>query len=238
MLDALTDPARARAELGLTEEEADSLAAVLPHASFLILPMENVNGRKKVTRWLVRGHPCTARFACVLLKRTSRGGTLDGAPDPTRPRLTVLQVENNESCERKNGRGVDINRNYEVDWGVKEPDYNPSEEYPGTKPLSEPEAALTLSLGERRAPLLPRAAARAGRRQRCCRLSVAVREFKPHAFVNIHSGMFAMFAPYDHLAVVPDDENARAQLQLLEQINSKVCRGQPADAMTHSQLVR
>ena len=42
MLDALTDPARARAELGLTEEEADSLAAVLPHASFLILPMKDL----------------------------------------------------------------------------------------------------------------------------------------------------------------------------------------------------
>lgn len=38
-------------------------------------------------------------------------------------------------CERKNGRGVDPNRNWEVDWGKKEKDYDPNEEYPGTKPF-------------------------------------------------------------------------------------------------------
>ena len=41
-------------------------------------------------------------------------------------------VEAGKLCERKNGRGVDTNRNYEVDWGVKEKDYDPNEEYPGT----------------------------------------------------------------------------------------------------------
>lgn len=40
-------------------------------------------------------------------------------------------VEDGELCERKNGRGVDPNRNWDVDFGVKEPDYDPKEEYPG-----------------------------------------------------------------------------------------------------------
>lgn len=44
-------------------------------------------------------------------------------------------VEGGNLCERKNGRGVDTNRNWEVHWGFKEKDYDPNEEYPGTKPF-------------------------------------------------------------------------------------------------------
>jgi hypothetical protein len=44
-------------------------------------------------------------------------------------------VEAGQLCERKNGRGVDTNRNWEVHWGFKEQDYDPREEYPGTKPF-------------------------------------------------------------------------------------------------------
>lgn len=40
-------------------------------------------------------------------------------------------VEKGQLCERKNGRGVDVNRNWGVDFGVKEKDYDPKEEYPG-----------------------------------------------------------------------------------------------------------
>lgn len=40
-------------------------------------------------------------------------------------------VEAGNLCERKNGRGVDPNRNWDIDWGVKEKDYDPKEEYPG-----------------------------------------------------------------------------------------------------------
>ena len=46
------------------------------------------------------------------------------------------KVEAGDYCERRNGRGVDPNRNWEVDWGVKEKDYDPREEYPGTHPFS------------------------------------------------------------------------------------------------------
>ncbi|XP_073385696.1 uncharacterized protein [Physcomitrium patens] len=41
-----------------------------------------------------------------------------------------VKVEAGDLCERKNGRGVDTNRNWKVDWGKKEKDYNPNEEYP------------------------------------------------------------------------------------------------------------
>ena len=44
-------------------------------------------------------------------------------------------VEGGALCERKNGRGVDTNRNWEVHWGFKEKDYDPSEEFPGEKPF-------------------------------------------------------------------------------------------------------
>ena len=44
-------------------------------------------------------------------------------------------VEEGALCERKNGRGVDTNRNWEVHWGFKEKDYDPSEEFPGEKPF-------------------------------------------------------------------------------------------------------
>jgi hypothetical protein len=44
-------------------------------------------------------------------------------------------VEEGRLCERKNGRGVDPNRNWALDWGTKEPDYDPNEEYPGTAPF-------------------------------------------------------------------------------------------------------
>lgn len=45
------------------------------------------------------------------------------------------KVEGGQLCERKNGRGVDPNRNWEVDWGRKEKDYDPNEEFPGTAPF-------------------------------------------------------------------------------------------------------
>lgn len=41
------------------------------------------------------------------------------------------KVEKGDLCERKNGRGVDINRNWDIDFGIKEKDYDPSEENPG-----------------------------------------------------------------------------------------------------------
>lgn len=110
-------------------------------------------------------------------------------------------VEGGALCERKNGRGVDPNRNWGVHWGHKEPDYDPSEEYPGTAPFSEPEVALLKSLAE---------------------------DFKPHVWLNVHSGMEAMFLPYDHKNEVPEGPAAEATLAILNELNSKLCDGKCA----------
>ena len=106
------------------------------------------------------------------------------------------KVEAGEWCERKNGRGVDCNRNWEVDWGVKAPDYDPSEEYPGTAPFSEPEAFMMKTLLE---------------------------EFRPHVWVNVHSGMEALFMPFDHKAEEPVGPGADAMKAILHQINAHNC---------------
>ncbi|CAL2232927.1 unnamed protein product [Prunus armeniaca] len=71
-------------------------------------------------------------------------------------------VEAGDLCERRNGRGVDLNRNWSVDWGKKEKDYDPYEENPGTAPFSEPETQI---------------------------MRKVAMSFDPHIWVNIHSGM-------------------------------------------------
>ena len=48
------------------------------------------------------------------------------------------RVEAGEVCLRKNGRGVDTNRNWGVHWGFKEKDYDPEEEFPGSRPFRSP----------------------------------------------------------------------------------------------------
>ncbi|GAX73367.1 hypothetical protein CEUSTIGMA_g820.t1 [Chlamydomonas eustigma] len=100
-------------------------------------------------------------------------------------------VESGKLCERKNGRGVDPNRNWEVDWGKKEKDYDPAEEYPGTKPFSEPETQVVLDLAQ---------------------------SLKPHVWLNVHSGMEALFTPWDHVAEVPTA--AQKALEVITQIKT------------------
>ena len=55
-------------------------------------------------------------------------------------------VERGQLCERKNGRGVDTNRNWEVHWGFKEKDYDPKEEFPGTRPFRRAQASAAHSV--------------------------------------------------------------------------------------------
>ena len=110
------------------------------------------------------------------------------------------KVEAGDLCERKNGRGVDCNRNWAVDWGVKAPDYDPYEEYPGTAPFSEPEAFMLKTLLE---------------------------EFEPHAWVNVHSGMEALFLPYDHKAAEPE---GRARTRCATSFGGSTLRTAAADA--------
>jgi len=107
-------------------------------------------------------------------------------------------VESGKLCERKNGRGVDTNRNWEVDWGKKERDYDPAEEYPGTAPFSEPEVKIIHEL---------------------------TRGLQPHVWLNVHSGMEALFTPWDHKAEVPT--SAQPALGILQQLQKEVFDGRP-----------
>ena len=55
-----------------------------------------------------------------------------------------------------------------------------------------------------------------------------VEEFKPHAWVNVHSGMEAMFMPYDHKASEPKGEGAQAMRSILRDLNRFHCGGRCA----------
>ncbi|XP_022951366.1 metallocarboxypeptidase A-like protein TRV_02598 [Cucurbita moschata] len=105
-------------------------------------------------------------------------------------------VEGGDLCERRNGRGVDLNRNWSVDWGKKEKDYDPYEENPGLSPFSEPETQIMRKLAL---------------------------TFDPHIWVNVHSGMEALFMPYDHKNTTPDGEIAQQMKLLLEELNNLHC---------------
>ncbi|CAA6663272.1 unnamed protein product [Spirodela intermedia] len=107
-------------------------------------------------------------------------------------------VESGELCERRNGRGVDLNRNWSVDWGKKEQDFDPYEENPGTAPFSEPEAQIMQKLAE---------------------------SFSPHVWVNVHSGMEGLFMPYDHKNSTPGGSKFWAMKSILEEVNRRHCHG-------------
>ena len=110
-------------------------------------------------------------------------------------------VESGQLCERKNGRGVDPNRNWSVHWGYKEPDFDPKEEHPGTMPFSEPETSLLRNIAN---------------------------AFNPHLWLNVHSGMEAMFIPYDHKHEIPRGPYANATLSILKELNKAFCGGRCA----------
>ncbi|WVZ78141.1 hypothetical protein U9M48_025902 [Paspalum notatum var. saurae] len=130
--------------------DLSSFEKVLENLVIKIVPMENLNGRKR--------------------------------------------VEEGELCDRRNGRGVDLNRNWSVDWGKKEKDYDPYEEHPGVAPFSEPEAQIMREL---------------------------TISFKPHIWVNVHSGMEALFMPYDHKNTTPNGASAHLMRSVLENLNHR-----------------
>ncbi|KAL8150043.1 uncharacterized protein LOC141709075 [Apium graveolens] len=105
-------------------------------------------------------------------------------------------VEDGDLCERRNGRGVDLNRNWSVDWGKKEKDYDPYEENPGTGPFSEPEASLMRNLSA---------------------------SFEPHMWITMHSGMEALFMPYDHKNTTPDGLPSQRMKLMLKKLNYFHC---------------
>ncbi|XP_051124066.1 metallocarboxypeptidase A-like protein MCYG_01475 [Andrographis paniculata] len=101
-------------------------------------------------------------------------------------------VEDGDLCERRNGRGVDLNRNWSVDWGKKEKDYDPYEENPGPAPFSEPESQIMRKLAV---------------------------SFEPHIWVNVHSGMEALFMPYDHKNTTPVGMPSQIMKSMLHDLN-------------------
>lgn len=105
-------------------------------------------------------------------------------------------VEAGDLCDRRNGRGVDLNRNWSVDWGKKEEDYDPYEENPGTAPFSEPESQIMRKLAV---------------------------TFDPHIWANVHSGMEALFMPYDHKNTTPDGLPSQQMKLLLQKVNQLHC---------------
>jgi len=106
------------------------------------------------------------------------------------------KVESGELCLRKNGRGVDPNRNWGMHWGFKEKDFDPYEEAPGAHPFSEPEAVL---------------------------LRDALAAWRPLAWVNVHSGMRALFMPYDHVAAMPQGPGGDAMRAVLASLRASHC---------------
>lgn len=112
-----------------------------------------------------------------------------------------ILVESGSFCERKNGRGVDLNRNWGLDWGTKAPDYDPEEEYPGKAPFSEPEVWITKNL---------------------------VEEFQPHIWINFHSGMEGLFTPYNYIEKVPTTPLFDSVLGILKNVNEQYCNGKCA----------
>ena len=131
----------------------------LKHTTLVILPMENMSGRRYLER-------------------------------------------ENDTCLRKTARsveyglGVDPNRNWGVDWGVLEKDYNANEEYGGAEAFSEPEARIIKKL---------------------------VEELNIHAWVNVHSGMAAMFLPIDYQAQVPEDVGMLHNSRIIGSLKAKYC---------------
>lgn len=74
-------------------------------------------------------------------------------------------------CWRNNGRGVDLNRNFDWRFGGAGSSGDPGdpEEYRGPRPFSEPESRALRDLAER---------------------------FRPHAFFSVHSGERQVFVPF------------------------------------------
>ncbi|KAF7817685.1 carboxypeptidase A6 [Senna tora] len=134
------------------------------------------------------------------MNRTSLNSTLDKLVIKVIPMENLngrKLVESGDLCERRNGRGVDLNRNWSVDWGKKEKDYDPYEENPGASPFSEPETQIIRKLAI---------------------------SFDPHVWVNVHSGMEALFMPYDHKNATPDGLPLQRMKLLLEEVNNLHCK--------------
>lgn len=108
-------------------------------------------------------------------------------------------VEHGHPCQRKNSRGVDTNRNYQM--AANRHHYlRQSEEYEGPSPLSEKESKL---------------------------VSNELVDVKK--YVNIHSGEFSLYQPYDsRLIPAPHYQKMRKQLEKWSHMCPKCVTGPAA----------
>ncbi|KAK9164958.1 hypothetical protein Scep_000149 [Stephania cephalantha] len=77
-------------------------------------------------------------------------------------------------------------------------DYDPYEENPGVAPFSEPETQIMRKISG---------------------------AFNPHIWANVHSGMEALFMPYDHKNRTPDGLLSETMKFVLKEVNRLHCKG-------------
>ncbi|XVE56273.1 hypothetical protein DITRI_Ditri03aG0225300 [Diplodiscus trichospermus] len=170
-------------------------------SKFRILLSFGQHGRELITSelaWRILSILSEEQFL-PKMDRASLNSTLDNVVIKVVPMENLngrKLVEAGDPCERRNGRGVDLNRNWSVDWGKKEKDYDPYEENPGTAAFSEPETQIMRKLAI---------------------------SFDPHIWVNVHSGMEALFMPYDHKNTTPEGMPSHQMRLLLEELNKVHC---------------
>ena len=103
------------------------------------------------------------------------------------------KVESEASCssQRKNGNEVDLNRNFDFEWGKGFPDTS-AEDYHGAAPESEAEVLLLTKLAK---------------------------EWSPRVFIDIHSGDETLVYPYSYKEEACADGDAHKTL--LEYVNAE-----------------
>lgn len=114
------------------------------------------------------------------------------------------QVDSGRKCLRKNKHGVDTNRNYQIAHRHAYPKH--SEEYEGPHALSEPESKLVAAL-----------------------LQKGVQRY-----INVHSGEFSMYMPYDSSRNPPPHaERMRTFLRTLQPLCPKCAEGSAATVSSY-----
>jgi len=133
----------------------------------------------------------------------------------TRPnkRITIIpvlnvwgrkQVDSGRKCLRKNRNGVDTNRNYQL--YDKHPYPRWSEEYEGPSALSEKESQLVARF-----------------------LNNGIQRY-----INVHSGEFSMYMPYDHSDNTPPHaEQMKTFLDALHSLCPECARGSAATTSSY-----
>jgi len=106
-----------------------------------------------------------------------------------------LKVEQGESCLRVNENGVDINRNYPVDWGHFD-EGEQADTNPGPHALSEPEVKLLVRL---------------------------MTKYQPTHFLTIHSGTKGMYMPYAKDPMRTADRNGPEMMKILFEVDKDYC---------------